>query len=187
MGAMDGGIGIVYNEEKRIYTIMFEDGQKFVFWIVAGVIYFAAGEIAAHWDEAVALQATNPIVAPGGTGNGLEYARYAQNDFNQNFSTEGQRIYSHLAGQPIRSVNDLANAIKNGIIDPADIPINYIVRDGYALILNTRTAQALTQAGIPLSQWNAINQTGNAMFESMLTAQLARNGLTSSGTPTVIP
>ena len=69
VGAMDSGMAIEYNEEEDKYIITFEDGRKFVFWIVAGVIYFAVGEIAAHWDEAVALQATNPIVAPGGTGS----------------------------------------------------------------------------------------------------------------------
>ncbi|MFA9466856.1 MAG: hypothetical protein ACERKN_21585 [Velocimicrobium sp.] len=55
------------------------------------------------------------------------------------------------------------------------------------MILNTRTSQALTQAGISRSQWSTINQTGNTFFEDLLTGQLTRNGLSSSGTPTVRP
>ena len=90
-----------------------------------------------------------------------------------------------MAGKPINTVDDLASALKNGTIKPSDVRIDYIVRDGNTLILNTRSSQALTQAGIPRSQWNAVNQTENQLFEDMLTGQLSRNGLTSAGTPTV--
>lgn len=69
----------------------------------------------------------------------------------------------------------------------SDLPVEYIVRDGNTLILNTRTSQALTQAGIPRMQWNAVNRTGNQMFEELLTGQLNRNGLSSSGIESVRP
>ena len=52
---------------------------------------------------------------------------------------------------------------------------------------HTRTSQALIQAGIPRSQWNAVNQTGNAFSESLLSGQLNRNKLTSEGISTVRP
>ncbi len=65
------------------------------------------------------------------------------------------------------------------------MPIEYIMRDGNTLILNTRTSQALTRAGIPRSQWNAVNRTGDALFEELLTGQLTRNKLTSEGISTV--
>jgi hypothetical protein len=68
---------------------------------------------------------------------------------------------------------------------PKDVPIQYIIRDGNTLILNTRSAQALERAGIPRSEWNAIDMTGNPDAEARLTGQLKRNGLTSQGTPTV--
>jgi hypothetical protein len=128
-----------------------------------------------------------PIAASAsrGAGNALENANYAQKTYGSKFSAEGQKIYTALAGKPINTVDDLANALKNGTIKPSDVPIDYIIRDGNTLILNTRSSQALTQAGIPRSQWNAINQTGNALFEEMLTNQLSRNGLTSTGTPIV--
>ena len=52
---------------------------------------------------------------------------------------------------------------------------------GNTLNLNTRSAQALKLAGVPRSAWNAVNRTGQETFESMLSGQLQRNGLTSEG------
>lgn len=45
----------------------------------------------------------------------------------------------------------------------------------------------IQMAGIPRNQWNSVNRTGNEMYEQMLTEQLSRNKLDSSGTPTVRP
>lgn len=81
----------------------------------------------------------------------------------------------------------MVNAIKTGKIKVEDLPIEYIVRDGNTLILNTRTSQALTQAGIPRSQWVSIDRTGNQLFEELLDGQLSRNKLTSEGISTVRP
>ena len=78
-------------------------------------------------------------------------------------------------------------AFNSGKVNVADIPVEYIVRDGNILILNTRTSQALTQAGIPRNQWNAIDRTGDTWFEELLTGQLSRNRLTSEGISTVKP
>lgn len=90
-----------------------------------------------------------------------------------------------MAGSQIKSVSDLAQAIKNGQIDYRDIPVHYIIRDGNTLILNTRTAQALTLAGISRDLWNAVDVTGIEQFEQMLTNQLLRNGLSSTGISSV--
>ena len=109
----------------------------------------------------------------------LENANYAQKTFGNAFSDEGA-----FAG---KNVPDVADALRSGQLQPADVPVQYIVRDGNTLILNTRSAQALEQAGIPRSQWNAVNVTGDAAAEGRLTGQLGRNGLTSQGTPTVRP
>ena len=119
-----------------------------------------------------------------GAGNVLKNANYAQSTYRPIFSIEGQSIYSDIAGVPIKTVDDLAIALRKGLIKPSDVPIDYIVRDGNFLILNTRSSHALTQAGIPRSQWNIVNRTGVDMYESMLTNQLKNNGLTSIGTPT---
>jgi hypothetical protein len=109
----------------------------------------------------------------------LENANYAQKTFSNAFSDEGA-----FAG---KTVPDVADALRSGQLKPGDVPVQYIVRDGNTLILNTRSAQALEQAGIPRSQWNAVNVTGDAAAEGRLTGQLGRNGLTSQGTPTVRP
>ena len=45
----------------------------------------------------------------------------------------------------------------------------------------------LKQAGIPRDQWNAVNRTGQQLYEDMLSGQLERNNLTSEGTQTVRP
>lgn len=82
-------------------------------------------------------------------------------------------------------MEDVVAALRSGALKPSDVPIDYIVRDGNTLILNTRSAQALTRAGIPRSQWSAINQTGQAAYEARLTGQLTRNKLTSEGIQTV--
>ena len=92
-----------------------------------------------------------------------------------------------MAGEPINTIDDLVSAINNGKINVNDLPIEYIVRDGNTLILNTRTSQALTQAGIPRSQWVAIDRTGNQLFEQLLDGQLSRNKLTSEGISIVRP
>ncbi|MFV0408831.1 MAG: RHS repeat-associated core domain-containing protein [Paracoccus sp. (in: a-proteobacteria)] len=80
------------------------------------------------------------------------------------FSAEGKRIYSNLAREEIKTVSDLANAIRSGKINPKDIEVNYVVIDGAPIIDNTRTSTALTDAGIPQSEWNAVNQTGKTQY-----------------------
>jgi len=127
------------------------------------------------------LKKVGSTVAQGITraarGTSLEGANFAQKTYGSMFSRGGA-----FAG---RSVDDVAGALRSGAMSPSEVPINYIVRDGNTLILNTRSAQALEAAGIPRSAWNAVNRTGQEMFENMLTGQLQRNGLTSAGTATV--
>jgi hypothetical protein len=140
----------------------------------------------ADWVETAAKN----VLGGKGMGNGgvLDNANFAQKTYNANkFSDEGIKYYSSVAGRPIKNVDDLVGALKNGELKPSQVPIDYVVKDGNTLILNTRSSQALTQAGIPRNQWNAVNRTGNDMYEQMLTDQLTRNKLDFSGTPTVRP
>jgi len=81
----------------------------------------------------------------------------------------------------------VAGALRSGKLGATDVPIDYIVRGGRTLILNTRSSQALTRAGIPRSKWNAVNRTGQSAYEARLTGQLTRNKLTSEGISTVRP
>ncbi len=107
----------------------------------------------------------------------LEGANYAQKTYGPMFSKGGA-----FAG---RSVDEVADALRSGTMKPPEVPIDFIVRDGNTLILNTRSAQALEAAGIPRSQWSAVNRTGQELYENMLSGQLQRNGLTSEGISTV--
>ena len=100
-------------------------------------------------------------------------AAFAQKTFGEAFSGGGK-----FAGQ---TVDDVAGALRSGRLNAGDVPIDYIVRDGNTLILNTRSAQALQRAGIPRSQWNAVNRTGDDFFEGLLSGQLGRNRLGSGG------
>lgn len=110
-------------------------------------------------------------------GGPLANANFAQKTFSDKFSDKGI-----FAG---KTVDDVASALKSGTLSPKDVPVEYIVRDGNTLILNTRSAMALTRAGIPRSAWSAVDATGDALAEQRLNGQLGRNGLTSTGTPTV--
>lgn len=109
----------------------------------------------------------------------LEGANFAQRTFTRSFSDAGK-----FAG---KTVDEVASMLKLGTLKPNDLPIDYIVRDGNVLILNTRSSQALTQAGISRSEWLGIERTGQAAYESRLTGQLRRNGLSNIGTPSVKP
>lgn len=84
-----------------------------------------------------------------------------------------------MAGRSIASVADDLSA---GILKPADLPVEYLVRDGNSLLINTRSSLALKQAGIPESSWNLINRTGVESAEAAMTERLLRNGLGSGGT-----
>ena len=122
-----------------------------------------------------------------GNSSVLDNANYAQKTYGNRFSEKGIQKYTEIAGEPINTIDDLVNAINVGKVNVNDIPVEYIIRDGNTLILNTRTSQALTRAGIPRNQWKAIDRTGNIVFEDMLDGQLSRNKLTSEGIVTVRP
>ena len=82
------------------------------------------------------------------------------------FSAEGQAVYSGLAGDEIRTVNDLVDAIGDGRVNLRDIPLDYVDVDGTRLILNTRTSTALRRAGVPREEWYGTNRTGQVAYES---------------------
>lgn len=118
----------------------------------------------------------------------LTNANFAQNKIkaDRSFSPEGQAIYSELAGRPIKTVDDLANAITVGSIKPSQIVVDYVDLNGVRLILNTRTSTALEQAGVPRSQWFGQNRTGveayaGTTFDQLAADQLRRNKLPPTG------
>jgi hypothetical protein len=70
-------------------------------------------------------------------------------------------------------VDDVAGALPSGGTSVNDVPIRVIMRDGNPLVLNTRSALALQQAGIPRSLWNVVNLTGDAAAEARLSLPLS--------------
>lgn len=134
------------------------------------------------------------LIIPYATGLGMAYrasraakrgagliddsANFAQNTFRQTFSDGGK-----FAGQ---TVDDVAAQLRSGKLSPADVPIEFYTRNsGQTLISNTRSAQALTQAGIPRELWDGVNVAGDRAALRRLAEQLRRNKLSPNGTPTV--
>ena len=111
------------------------------------------------------------VAAEGGVDIGS--ANFAQRTFGEAFSDEGR-----FAG---RTIDQVAADLRSGAMSPSDVPIEVINRGGNSLILNTRSAQALMRAGIPRSEWNVVNATGDAAAQARLSGQLARNGLDNTG------
>jgi hypothetical protein len=101
----------------------------------------------------------------------LDGANFAQKDYSPWFDRKGK-----FAGW---TVDGVADALRSGTLKPADVAVNYVNRDGNRLIVNTRSATALEKAGIPRSQWNAIDSTGDSEWERRLDNQLRKNDLSS--------
>ncbi|RMR54672.1 hypothetical protein ALP84_200036 [Pseudomonas cichorii] len=118
----------------------------------------------------------------------LTEANFAQNKIksDRSFSEDGQKVYSELAGTQIKTVDDLAGALRAGTIKPNQLPVDYVDMNGARLILNTRTSTALEQAAIPRSEWFGRNQTGveaypGKTFNDLAADQLKNNKLPPTG------
>jgi hypothetical protein len=107
----------------------------------------------------------------------IENANFAQKEASEIFSPGGR-----FAGE---TISEVAEHLRDGTLLPEDVPVQVIVRDGNTLILNTRSALALEEAGIPRIRWSIENVTNDPAAEARLSGQLERNGLSSSGTSTV--
>lgn len=95
--------------------------------------------------------------------------RYAQQAVSSKFQAGGK-----FAG---KTIDDVVAELKNGVLDPKDVPINYIEREGLMIIDNTRSTVALQKAGIEPSKWNWIKRNGNPDWEARITEKLEKNGL----------
>ncbi len=93
------------------------------------------------------------------------------------FSEEGQDKYSKLAGQQIETVADLTEALKQGRIQPSEVPLDSVVIDRKNVITNTRASTALIDANIPKSQWFGANKTGLIEYDDVTFNDLAQNQL----------
>lgn len=121
--------------------------------------------------------ATDEIAAEGGHNHPFDEANFAQDTYGEVFSPKGRAIWSSIAGQPIETIDDLANAIRSGRINYRRVKVEYIITKHGVLILNTRTAQALIRAGVPRSYWQGRNVTNNPRAQLRLWNQLIRLNL----------
>lgn len=112
--------------------------------------------------------------ASKGIGN---TGKFTQKTASPNFSQEGS-----FAG---KTIGEVSNSLRSGAIKTSDVSVEYIMRDGNKLLLNTRSSLSLKRAGIPEANWTMVNRTGDSFLESMLTQRLMKNGLTNAGTDTL--
>lgn len=134
---------------------------------------------------------TSPLDVP--TRGAVTDGNFAQNNRvnpEKEFSIEGRAFFLEASGVPVVTVADLAKALEAGTVTPAQVPVDYVVLDGQKLLLNTRSSTALTLAEVPRDQWYGSNKTGliafnQTTFDDLARAQLKRNGLSSSGSPTL--
>ncbi len=131
--------------------------------------------IGARGGGAKPTSGAKPMGAANTTPSPIENANFAQRTYSPMFSKGGK--FSN------RRVRDVAADLKSGKMTVEDVPIDYIVRDGHVLILNTRSAHALIRAGIPISQRKINDVSGDPNAQKRLNRQLKRSGLGNKGIP----
>ena len=115
-------------------------------------------------------------IAPGSAvGAG---AIYAQVGHSERFSSAGIEFFKNTLGTTLRTIDEMASAIKAGKIDPGSVPIQTITRNGQQYILNTRSATALERAGVPRSKWRGVDMSKDKAANDRLNSQLRRNRIT---------
>jgi len=77
-----------------------------------------------------------------------------------------------------KAIGEVAAGLRSGAINPSQLPLDVIIRNGEVLSLNTRSLLALRRAGIDPSQFVLRDVTGNAAAEKALADRLLQNGLT---------
>ena len=113
------------------------------------------------------------------SNNPLVDANFAQRTFKETFSAGGK-----FAG---KTIDEVAELLRQGKLIPADLPLEYLTKNGQTVILNTRSAEALRRAGISRELWRGIDIAGDDAALQRLAEQLRRNKLGPMGTPTVTP
>lgn len=127
-------------------------------------------------DSTVVILVT-PLVLSLGSSQRQARPNFTQTTAHPQFSDEGA-----FAG---KTIDQVADALRSGQLRPTDVPVDYLIREGHALAINTRSSLALRRAGIDLSEWTLVNRTGDLFFEAKITERLARNGITNQGTPVI--
>ena len=150
---------------------------------MAGALLFGVG-VAAEVPAAVLTGAVLDLQAAADGMPGMVGARvgstplsFAQKNFREKFSGIGAQEWSRLTGREIRTIDDLAGAIRSGAVSSSSITLETVKRNGVEYILNTRTAMALERSGVKKKDWKLVDKTGDVDAERRLTDQLSRNGM----------
>jgi hypothetical protein len=98
---------------------------------------------------------------------------YSQKGYDEEFNPNGT-----YAG---KTIDQVAGEIGTGEISPQSVTIHLVNRGDSTFILNTRSAQALTRAGIPRDEWSVQNVTKSGLWERQLTNNLGRASLATDG------
>jgi len=128
---------------------------------------------------ALAHSAADPLTVDGArVYRGLsDSAAYSQRTYSTAFSAQGR-----FSGDDVDAV---ARNLRLGVLSPIDIPVTVIVLDGHTLIDNTRSATALTLAGIPRSEWVVRDVTASASVRKAIAKRLKANSLSTAGIASV--
>jgi len=108
--------------------------------------------------------------------------RAAMPNFSQRTAQPRFSKDSPLAG---KSIWEVSNELREGVMDPSRLPLQVILRDGHKVSLNNRSLVALRQAGIDPSHFTLEDLTGMLKAEQDLTDRLARNRLGPTGSETI--
>jgi RHS repeat-associated protein len=186
--------GPLYNIGRGIYLqtkSAIEGNEQAQGELLGDIALFVIGGVAtraAASADVVAMQGINGI-SPVKNLTGSNFAQIGRSEV---FSDAGILKYSEIAGIPIKTVDDLTNALNQHIVTASDFPLHYVTVNGQKVILNTRTSAALNNAKIPMSEWYGIDVTGQSVplmpgtiFDDLLNAQLKKSNLPSTGTPQI--
>lgn len=171
------------NEHIRIRNQNSAEVGTYYFGAVAVGVALELAAVAAIAGGARVLSGARALhLAQKPTVGVLEDAAFAQipAKATKEFSREGQKIFSAAAGRPIKTVSDLTDALIDGRVTASQVPLDYVVINGQKVIANTRSSQALINAGIPKNQWFGVNRTGqtaydDVTFDTLVQRQLNKN------------
>jgi RHS repeat-associated protein len=127
--------------------------------------------------ERAAVALSPGVLTPQSSGGPEEAVvlQFSQVTASPRFSDEGT-----YAGKTIGS---LAAELRSDPSLASSVTVGYVTKDGHHLIVNTRSALALTRAGIPRSSWVLIDATESQ--SENIADRLARNRLGPEGTATL--
>jgi hypothetical protein len=117
------------------------------------------------------LEAGESVTVPADYGAPL----FSQSSASFYFSPPSEDNSFPFAGKSIAYV---ADGLRDGTINPSQVPVKVVIIDGQVLAVNTRSAIALTQAGIAPQDWDIENVTDDPGVVRSIQRRLTQDGMT---------